>query len=183
MKKVLTVILSCTFTALAVACVFLCYQNAKTGLGNGTATRWNEEVENLAETISADCNTDKERIDSFYYWLIDNIEYDYGYNEFFQYFDAEKTLNTRKGLCYDYANLFAAFCRSQGIPCYVVDGYNRYDSLDRHTWNRVYYEGSWWNLDVTSDAISSRQGKTLYGFHPICSYDAEDEDYVITRIY
>ena len=183
MKKVLTVILSCTFTALAVACVFLCYQNAKTGLGNGTATRWNEEVENLAETISADCNTDKERIDSFYYWLIDNIEYDYGYNEFFQYFDAEKTIKTRKGLCYDYANLFAAFCRSQGIPCYVVDGYNRYDSLDRHTWNRVYYEGSWWNLDVTSDAISSRQGKILYGFHPICSYDAEDEDYVITRIY
>ena len=43
--------------------------------------------------------------------------------------------------------------------------------------------GTWWNLDVTTDAISSQKGESLYGFHKVSSYDAESEDFVITRIY
>lgn len=41
------------------------------------------------------------------------------------YFGAQKTLPTKQGLCFDFAHLFAAFCRSQNIPCYAVDGISR----------------------------------------------------------
>lgn len=43
--------------------------------------------------------------------------------------------------------------------------------------------GAWLNLDVTTDAISSQKGESLYGFHKVASYDAESDDFVITRIY
>lgn len=105
------------------------------------------------------------------------------YQEIYQHFNVSKTLSTRKGLCFDYANLFVVFCRSQDIPCFVVDGYSRSDSLAKHTWNRVYFSNTWWNADLTNDAINTKNGKTLYGFHPLDNYDSEDEDFVITRIY
>lgn len=183
MKKLLTVIFSCTFAALAVYGVFRCWQMSQSGLGNGTATRWNEELQELSDQICADASTDKDKIDRIYRWVIENIEYDYSYDEPYQSFDVSKTLDTRKGLCFDYANLFAALCRSQNIRCFVIDGYARHDSMVKHTWNRVYFDGSWWNADLTSDAISLQKGKTLYGFHQLESHDAPDEDYVITRIY
>ena len=101
----------------------------------------------------------------------------------YQHFDVARTLRTKKGVCYDYANLFAVFCRSQNIQCYVVDGYLRQDRSAQHTWNRVFYNGTWWNLDVTNDAMCYRNGKTPYGFHELESSVQEDPDYVITRIY
>lgn len=48
-------------------------------------------------------------------------------------------METKKGICYDYANLFAAFCRTQNITCYVIDGYKRTDPNAKHTWNRLYF--------------------------------------------
>lgn len=32
----------------------------------------------------------------------------------------DKTLQTKRGVCYDIANLFTAVCRSQNISCYSV---------------------------------------------------------------
>ena len=88
----------------------------------------------------------------------------YEFDTVYQHFDVNKTLRTKKGICFDYANLFAAFCRSQDIRCYVLDGYQRGNSYVQHTWNRVYMNDAWWNLDVTTDAVSSQKGESLYGF-------------------
>ena len=82
-------------------------------------------------------------MEALYNWIIEHIEYDYEYQEIYQHFNVSKTLSTRKGLCFDYTNLFVVFCRSQGIPCYVVDGYSRMDSMQKHTWNHVYYDNTW----------------------------------------
>ena len=46
------------------------------------------------------------------------------------------------GICFDYANLFTAICRSQNIPCYTVYGHNIIDHSSRHCWNRVYFNGA-----------------------------------------
>lgn len=50
---------------------------------------------------------------------------------------SSKTLSTSKGICYDFANLFTALCRSQNVPCYVVDGDKRDNAQYRHAWNRI----------------------------------------------
>ena len=82
-----------------------------------------------------------------------------------------------------YSCLFASYCRSQNIPCYVVDGDKRNNIQYRHTWNRVYFNGSWCQLDVTFDSIQIKEQGQLYGFRKIESYGAPDDEYRITRIY
>ena len=150
---------------------------------NGGATLWDTQTEELADEICVSCDTDEEKVQAFYQWIIHNFEYDYEYNPLIQYFDVRRTLSTRKGVCYDFANLFAALCRSQNIPCYVVDGTPYDRSTQDHTWNLVYYDGCWWNLDVTNDITSTANGKSLYGFRELTSAYASDKDFYITNIY
>ena len=150
---------------------------------NGGATLWDTQTEELADEICAGCDTDAEKVQAIYSWMVTNLEYDYGYKALFQYFDVHKTLRTKQGVCFDFSHLFAAFCRSQNIPCYAVDGISYKDSTVSHTWNRVYYDGSWWNMDVTNDISSTATGKSLYGFRKLDAASAPDEDFFITKIY
>ncbi len=151
-----------------------------TGLSNGLSATWSIANENFFDELTEDCTTQEEVVMVGYRWITENIEYDYGYDPLYQFFNIEKTLQTEKGICYDFANLFTAYCRSQGIPCFAVDGVCRKDGTSQHTWNRVYFNGSWWNVDVTNDAIAT---ENFYGFHKINSLTETDADYTITRIY
>lgn len=156
----------------------------KTGVGNFGGTTWSEEAEVLAEGICSGCTSDREKAHAIYEWVITNITYDEDYYPQYQYFDIRKTLQTREGICFDFANLYAALCRSQGIPCCILDGRRIGSESDQHVWNRVYYDGTWWNLDVTYDTARRAEGKSPYGFHDVGSdFTVPDEDYVITRIY
>jgi len=152
-------------------------------LSNGRDTLWDTQTEELADEICAGCETDEEKVRAFYDWIITNFEYDYDCYPLFQYFDVRNTLQTKQGICFDFAHLFAAFCRSQNIPCYAVDGISYKDCSDRHTWNRVYYDGTWWNVDITNDITSTANGKKLYGFHGLEGAFVPDEDFFITKIY
>ena len=151
-------------------------------LTNGGATLWDARTEKLADEICAGCNTDEEKVQAIYQWIIQNSEYDYNYQAFIQYFNVRKTLGTHKGVCYDFSNLFAALCRSQNIPCYVVDG-TSYETTAQHTWNRVYYNGSWWDVDVTNDTTAKQNNERLYGFRKLESSYSPDNYYWITKIY
>ena len=150
---------------------------------NGGTTLWDTQTEELADEICAGCDTDAERVQVIYSWMVANLEYDYDYHVVFQCFDVRKTLRTKQGVCFDFSHLFAALCRSQNIPCYAVDGISYKDSTVQHTWNRVYYDGFWWNMDVTHDITGTAEGKALYGFRKLDSAFAPDEDLFITKIY
>ena len=185
--NLLTKICILTVTALILVTIitgynFVCKPEAS-NLSNGGATLWDSQTEELADEICAGSDTDAEKVQAIYSWIIQNFEYDYDYHAIIQYFNIRRTLHTRKGVCYDFSNLFAALCRSQNIPCYVVDGtpYNR--STADHTWNRVYYNNSWWDLDVTNDITSTASGKSLYGFRELTSAYASDKNFYITNIY
>ena len=150
---------------------------------NGGTTLWDTQTEELADEICAGCDTDAEKVQAIYSWMVANLEYDYNYHVVFQYFDVHKTLRTKQGVCFDFSHLFAAFCRSQNIPCYAVDGISYEDSTVQHTWNRVYYDGFWWNMDVTNDISSTAAGKSVYGFRKLDGAFVPDEDFFITKIY
>ena len=124
---------------------------------------WDTQTEELADEICADSDTDAEKVQVIYNRMIANFEYDYSYKVLLQYFDVRRTLSTRKGVCYDFANLFAALCRSQNIPCYVVDGTPYDRATEDHTWNRVYCDGCWWDLDeqMTSQARPAEKSLRL----------------------
>ena len=185
--KPLTKIYVLTVFVLIVVTLFISYNFVSKPecpyLLNGGTTLWDTQTEELADEICVGCDTDEEKVQAFYQWIIQNFEYDYECNPLIQYFDVRKTLRTKQGLCFDFAHLFAAFCRSQNIPCYAVDGISRTNSADRHTWNRVYFDGSWWNLDITADNSRTANGKELYGFHKLEGAFVPDEDFFITKIY
>ena len=185
--KLLTKICVSVLTAFIAVLLFFSYdfvyKPEAPYLSNGRDTLWDTQTEELADEICAGCETDEEKVRAFYDWIITNFEYDYDCYPLFQYFDVRKTLQTKQGICFDFSHLFAAFCRSQNIPCYAVDGISRKNNVDRHTWNRVYYDGAWWNVDITTDNSRTANGKELYGFHKLEDAFVPDEDYFIMKIY
>ncbi|MBO5324411.1 MAG: transglutaminase domain-containing protein, partial [Oscillospiraceae bacterium] len=53
-------------------------------LSNGRDTLWDTQTEELADEICADCDTDAEKVQAFYGWIVSNFEYDYDYYPFIQ---------------------------------------------------------------------------------------------------
>ena len=183
LTKIYVLIVSVLIIVLLFSAYIFVYKQDNLPLTNGQATLWDTDTVKLADEICNDCDTDEEKVEAIYKWMIHNFEYDYEYNPVIQYFNARKTLSTRKGVCYDFSHLFAELCRSQKIPCYVVDGDNRDNAQYRHTWNRVYFNGSWWNMDVTFDIVQTKNKGQLYGFRKIDNAFVTDKEFFITKIY
>lgn len=183
LTKIYVLMVSAVIAYLLFSAYIFVYKQEDVSLTNGQATLWDTATVKLADEICADCDSDEEKVKAIYNWIIHNFEYDYESEPLIQYFDVRKTLETRKGICYDFSHLFAALCRGQNIPCYVVDGDKRNNLNYHHTWNRVYWGGSWWQVDTTFDSIRVKEQGQLYGFREIESYAAPDDEYHITRIY
>lgn len=181
-EKLLTKIIgTILLLAIALTIVFtgLTFSYTNKSLANGTGVLWGTHHEKQFDEICENAHTDKEKAEEAYAWILNNITYDYDCNPFYQYSNLDKTLQMKKGICYDIANLFTAVCRSQNIPCYSVDGYLKRNYQYRHTWNRVFIEGVWYDVDITNDLVH----KTTLGFRPIENCDSADENFVIMRIY
>lgn len=77
----------------------------------------------MAHQLTENLETDKEKLEAIYKYVVRNISYDYEkvnticcrYNP-----DADSTLEEGKGICYDYASLTAAMLRSVSIPAKFV---------------------------------------------------------------
>ena len=118
-----------------------------------------------AAELSAEANSDLEKIEKIYGYITENIKYDEekakniksGYVP-----NLDSTLETRKGICFDYAALMAGMLRSQNIPCKLIMGYT---GEVYHAWisvwtketgwidKAIYYnKGSWNRMDPTFGA-------------------------------
>lgn len=150
---------------------------------NGGATLWDTQTEDLADEICAGCETDEKKVQTIYQWIIHSFEYDYDCYPIIQFFDIRKTLSTKQGICFDFSHLFAAFCRSQNIPCCVIDGTPFDRTQENHTWNRVYFNNSWWDVDLSNDALAVKENRAPYSFRELESVASPDKDYYITKIY
>lgn len=181
-EKLLTKIIgTILLLAIALTIVFmgLTFSYTNKSLANGTGVLWDANHEKQFDEIYSGTLMDEEKAKVAYAWILNNITYDYDCNPVYQYSNLDKTLRTKKGICYDIANLFTAICRSQNIPCYSVDGYRKDDYQYKHTWNRVCIDGVWYNVDITADLTNS----IPYGFCKINSYDSSEEEFNITRLY
>ena len=183
LTKIYVLIVSVLIIALLFTAYIFVYKQDDVSLTNGQATLWDTKTVELTDEICVDCDTDEEKVKAIYKWMIYNFEYDYDREPLIQYFNVRKTLSTRKGICYDFSHLCAALCRSQNIPCYVVDGDKRDNAQYHHTWNRVYFDGSWWDMDVTFDIVQAKNQGVLYGFRKIDGPYVTIKEFFITKIY
>ena len=183
LTKIYVLIVSVLIIVLLFSAYIFVYKQDNLPLTNGQATLWDTDTVKLADEICGDCDTDEEKVKAIYKWIIQNFEYDYDYKPVVQYFNVHKTLQTQKGVCYDFSHLFAALCRSQNIPCYVVDGTPYDPEMDYHTWNRVYVDDSWWSVDITFDIVQTKTQEDLYGFRKIDGPYVTIKEFFITKIY
>lgn len=103
-----------------------------------------DEAVSLAESISDKSSNDLDFVEQIYYYVIDNISYDddLAENVGTDYLpDIDRTLNKKKGICFDYASLMSAMLRAQGIPTKLVVGYSG-DAY--HAWISVYLTEVGW---------------------------------------
>lgn len=94
----------------------------------------------LAQTAADDLGV----VAEVYDYVIGNITYDYEKADTVQsgYLpDIDETLETGKGICFDYAALMTAMLRTQRIPTRLVVGYA---GTLYHAWISVYIEGTGW---------------------------------------
>ena len=128
--------------------------------------------ESLAEK---DCYSDLDVVTQIYNFVIKKISYDkkkaenvpYGYTP-----DPDETLDTGKGICFDYAALMSAMLRSQRIPTklevgYSGDVYHAWIScyVDEIGWvdNIIEFDGKNWSImDPTLAANNSASDVKKY---------------------
>lgn len=139
----------------------------------------------LADTLTKRFKSDTEKVRAIYFWMTQNIAYDgkalrKGCPVPFEgnlenYLDNRviHTLKTKKGVCEDYALVFACLCRRAGIKCIKVTGYALTTKPARifqmfkkftseHAWNAVEIEGKWYLIDVTWASGFTNAGVTKF---------------------
>lgn len=107
-----------------------------------------------AKELTKGKTTDEQKVKAIYDYITANIAYDnkLAVNASTDYLpDIDRTLKTKKDICYGYSALFAAMLRSLDIPTKLVMGDSDYVDV-YHAWNEVYLNGKWVTIDTTVDA-------------------------------
>lgn len=65
---------------------------------------------------------------------------------------AEEALKCGEGVCQDYAHIFLALCRLDGIRCRYVSGLAYY-SGETHAWTEVADESKWYGIDPANNRL------------------------------
>ena len=134
-----------------------------------------DDAVSCAAELSGTSSGDLNFVEQVYLYVIKNITYDEelaatvksGYLP-----DVDRTLKSKKGICFDYAALMAAMLRSQNVPTKLQIGYSG-DAY--HAWISVYiteigwvdniieFDGKHWSLmDPTLAASNSRSSVEKY---------------------
>lgn len=123
-----------------------------------------------ARELSAGITSDAAFVSKVYAYLKDAIAYDYDFAESepaMYYPDPDATLQSGKGICFDYAATAAAMLRACGVPTKLVTGFVTPGDI-YHAWNEIYLKdqgwitmeirmesGEWQVLDVTFAATGA----------------------------
>ena len=131
-----------------------------------------DDPEALAKKLIADARTDREKVESIFHWITDNISYtifpkhrtpfvpiaeanDDGPLKPLNERVARDILKRKTALCDGYARLFKTLCDHAGIPAEIIQGYAQSWNISgprfgvNHYWNAVFFDGNWHLLDAT----------------------------------
>lgn len=122
-------------------------------------SRSSEEIDATAKRIVGNTKDERQKAYLLYKWIGRNISYDWDkYNDIINgtdykdKFGAITAFNSRKGICEDYADLYAAMARAAGLKVRIIvgQGYSG-GNWGGHAWNEVYLssEKKWIPLDTT----------------------------------
>jgi len=106
-----------------------------------------------ARQVCIGLKDDAKRVNAIRKWIANNIKYDRSLaNQIAEggmswwLPDPDKVIWEGKCICWGYSSLFAAMCRSQGVPCRICVG--RVAGGGLHAWNEVYINEIWMRMDL-----------------------------------
>ena len=118
----------------------------------------NDEIDKFAINLVKDKTGTKEKARLIYEWVGNKVVYDDEKanrvlnNDLQVKSGAIPTFNTKRGICFDYACLFAAMSKANNIKVRIItgQGFNGSNWVN-HAWNQVYIEkeNRWINVDPT----------------------------------
>ena len=129
------------------------------------------EASRLALSMVSEDTSDIDALQTIYNYVVSHVTYDYdladtvasGYLP-----DVDETLQTGKGICFDYAALTAAMLRSCDIPCKLQIGYA---GNIKHAWINVYIRSRGW-----VDKAIEFSGDSWSRMDPTFDSNSEDKD-------
>ncbi len=116
-----------------------------------------KSTEAISSYINSNFRLNQDKVRAAFIWVTSNIRYDvpnmYEINYYEKIEDKiAKPLQTRQGICENYAALFTDICQKMGIPGFVVEGYvklsNQVSNLS-HAWCVARIDTSWYLFDPT----------------------------------
>lgn len=102
------------------------------------------EVASATSKLVYRCNSDYDKIKAIYRFIVDHVVYDYS----FSYYSAYHALIKGTAVCEGISLLLHSMLRQANIVTRIVSGMGR---TERHSWNIVLLNGSWYGLDATWD--------------------------------
>ncbi|MEO1260859.1 MAG: transglutaminase domain-containing protein [Bacteroidota bacterium] len=117
-------------------------------------------IERLAQFINEHFSEKDQKVRAIYMWVAGNIEYDVSaiYKERVD----NPILQTRKGICQEYCDLFVELSEKTGVQAHYVQGYTKQNSvllLQPHAWVAARIEGEWFFYDPTWGAGHMEQDR------------------------
>ena len=147
------------------------------------------ETRMLAAKLSVGKETELEKVQAVYEYVVNNITYDTELAENVKsgYLPVlDRVLESKKGICFDYAALMTGMLRSQSVPCKLVVGYagevyhawiSVYTEKDGWIDNAIYFDGTAWKrMDPTFAASGNRSEE-------IMKYIGDGSTYTVNKIY
>ncbi|MBP7553169.1 MAG: transglutaminase domain-containing protein [Spirochaetes bacterium] len=153
----------------------------------------NKNIIDQAALLTKDLTNDLDKIKSIYEFFVNgsvNEDFTYmSYDEIYpgfldgtsweDIFIASHTLDRRKGVCNDFAELFAALTRSLGYKVKRVSGTDP-DSGVAHMWNIIDLTGDetvWYKIDTTFAVSNKFSYKSYAEFYPEFDTTAFDSEH------
>lgn len=141
--------------------------------------KWDESMKAIvkAKELTEGLKSDEEKINAIYEYIVNNVKYDYKKigNLSSDYLpQIDETFTTNKGICYDFASVFAGMLRSNNIPAKLVKGYTK-NVEGYHAWNEVYLNGKWIVVDTSYDSQMVEFNKKYSMVKDAKSYDKVNE--------
>jgi hypothetical protein len=126
--------------------VSLSEQERATYLRSSPMIQVTDDVRAEAQRIVGDAATPLNRARRLYLHLIKNYSYKWPPAAR----GSETMRRNKRGDCGEYSWLYAAWCRSLGIPCRVMIGAWARGQMQAHVWNEVFIDGiGWMPLDTS----------------------------------
>lgn len=128
------------------------------------------QIYEMADSVTAGCITEEEKVKAVHDWLVKNVAYDYD-NYVLKTipnssYGIAGPILYGKAVCQGYAEAFEYFMDVLGIECEMVTGTadNGSGIWTGHAWNKVKLNESWYYIDVTWNDPLPDRGANVYWY-------------------